>query len=132
LVRTQIVLKVEWEGTTFNIATHPETAVKQTLQQIHTIIRKKCVPCHRWHAPHAHACPHTCTKPCGDRTTLEKPNEYALFFPMEKGGEILLEEKRTIASYRLNSQTLLHFKKISKSITATQKSTQRLDKLLGT
>jgi hypothetical protein len=67
----------------------------------------------------------------GDRTTLEKPNEYALFFPMEKGGEILLEEKRTIASYRLNSQTLLYFKKISKSITATQKSTQRLDKLLG-
>ena len=51
---------------------------------------------------------------------------------MEKGGEIMLEEKRTIASYRLNSHTLLHFKKISKSITATQKSTQRLDKLLGT
>jgi hypothetical protein len=66
------------------------------------------------------------------RTTLEKPNEYCLFFPMEKGGEIMLEEKRTIASYRLNSHTLLHFKKISKSITATQKSTQRLDKLLGT
>ncbi len=60
--------------------------------------------------------------------TLEKPNEYCLFFPVE----IMLEEKRTIASYRLNSHTLLHFKKISKSITATQKSTQRLDKLLCT
>lgn len=105
LIRTQVVLKVEWEGTTFNIATQPESSVKQTLQQIHTIIRKK--------------------------TTLEKPNEYCLFFPMEKGGEIMLEEKRTIASYRLNSHTLLHFKKISKSITATQKSTQRLDKLLA-
>jgi hypothetical protein len=66
------------------------------------------------------------------RTTLEKPNEYCLFFPVEKGGEIMLEEKRTIASYRLNSHTLLHFKKISKSITATQKPTQRLYKLLGT
>ena len=43
LIRTQVVLKVEWEGTTFNIATQPESSVKQTLQQIHTIIRKKCV-----------------------------------------------------------------------------------------
>lgn len=41
LVRTQVVLKVEWEGVTFNIATQPESSVKQVLQQVHMVIRKK-------------------------------------------------------------------------------------------
>jgi len=105
LIRTQVVLQVTWEHHTFSISLEPQATVKQALQLIHKIIQK--------------------------RATVEKLTEYNLFLAMGKGGEIMLEEKRTISSYRFKPDTVLEFKKASKSISQTTKSTHRLDQLLA-
>jgi hypothetical protein len=101
LQRVQIVLniKLPWQEAEITIATEPETFVKDLLKQIIATIKRK--------------------------RTLEKENEYSLFLCSKVGGEIMLEPKRTVASYRMNSGTQLHFKREEDSVTSKRRS-QRL------